>query len=64
MVDVGEGVLGLEWIEGKSVRKLLPGGAEEVGEEEDEEEDEEDPLASYGISQGTTTSSINHSVTC
>jgi len=53
MVDVGEGVLGLEWIEGKSVRKLLPGGAEAEGEEEEgeEEEEPEDPLTSYGISQ-------------
>lgn len=32
MVDVTEGVLGIEWIEGKSVRMLLGGGAE--GEEE------------------------------
>ena len=32
MVDAKEGVLGIEWIEGKSVRMLLGGGAE--GEEE------------------------------
>lgn len=32
MVDAAEGVLGIEWIEGKSVRMLLGGGAE--GEEE------------------------------
>lgn len=32
MVDATEGVLGIEWIEGKSVRMLLGGGAE--GEEE------------------------------
>lgn len=32
MVDAVEGVLGIEWIEGKSVRTLLGGGAE--GEEE------------------------------
>ena len=32
MVDASEGVLGIEWIEGKSVRFLLGGGAE--GEEE------------------------------
>ncbi|KAI6114643.1 kinase-like domain-containing protein [Pisolithus croceorrhizus] len=30
MVDVAEGVLGLEWIEGRPVRVLLPGGSEEV----------------------------------
>ncbi|KIJ67338.1 hypothetical protein HYDPIDRAFT_84105, partial [Hydnomerulius pinastri MD-312] len=32
MVDAAEGVLGIEWIDGKSVRALLPGGAE--GEED------------------------------
>lgn len=31
MVDATEGVLGIEWIEGKSIRMLLGGGAE--GEE-------------------------------
>ena len=38
MVDASEGVLGIEWIEGKSVRFLLGGGAE--GEEEVEETDD------------------------
>ncbi len=28
MVDATEGILGIEWIEGTCVRKLLPGGAE------------------------------------
>lgn len=28
MVDATEGILGIEWIEGMCVRKLLPGGAE------------------------------------
>ena len=32
MVDATEGVLGIDWIEGKSIRMLLGGGAE--GEEE------------------------------
>ena len=63
MVDAVEGVLGIEWIDGKSVRFLLGGGAE--GEEAIEEEDEggddageetlqpdDDPLREYGISQG------------
>ncbi|KAF9447042.1 hypothetical protein P691DRAFT_793851 [Macrolepiota fuliginosa MF-IS2] len=54
MVDATEGVLGIEWIEGTSVRKLLPGGAEE--EEaldevtEDLSEDEIDPLKEFGVS--------------
>ncbi|RPD60737.1 hypothetical protein L227DRAFT_501231 [Lentinus tigrinus ALCF2SS1-6] len=60
MVDAPEGILGIEWIDGKSVRFLLGGGAE--GEEEivedatDEPEEgdlppEEDQLQEYGISQ-------------
>lgn len=60
MVDAAEGVLGIEWIEGKSVRFLLGGGAEgeeeieEDGETGPEEEDaEEDALLDYGVSQGT-----------
>lgn len=58
LVDVREGVLGLEWIEGKSVRALLGGGAEDEddddveGEEEAEEQEEEDPLKEYGITRG------------
>jgi TP53 regulating kinase-like protein len=60
MVDAVEGVLGIEWIEGKSVRKILPGGeAEQAGEEEGpgEEldphpEDVEGVLTEYGISLG------------
>ena len=60
MVDASEGVLGIEWIEGKSVRFLLGGGAEgeeEIIEEADDEvveEDivEEDPLIDYGVSPG------------
>ncbi|EPT05908.1 hypothetical protein FOMPIDRAFT_1026791 [Fomitopsis schrenkii] len=58
MVDAPAGVLGLEWIDGKSVRFLLGGGAEgveevvgESEENEDEEFIEEDPLREYGISQ-------------
>lgn len=41
MVDTTEGVLGVEWIEGKSVRMLLGGGAE--GEEEQLLDFEENP---------------------
>jgi len=41
MVDVTERVLGIEWIEGKSIRMLLGGGAE--GEEEQLFEPEESP---------------------
>jgi len=61
MVDASEGVLALQWIDGKSVRFLLGGGAEgeeEVEEsafdEEDEQEDQaedEDFLLEYNISK-------------
>ncbi|KAH7908811.1 hypothetical protein BJ138DRAFT_1090573 [Hygrophoropsis aurantiaca] len=63
MVDAAEGVLGIEWIDGMSVRKLLPGGSEpeddEVNEGDefdssnDDQEDvgTEDPLAAYGVSR-------------
>ncbi|KAF8840280.1 hypothetical protein BDN67DRAFT_903936 [Paxillus ammoniavirescens] len=58
MVDSAEGVLGMEWIDGKSLRALLPGGAEEedgsseggVPEGFETDEDEVDPLADFGIS--------------
>lgn len=43
MVDASEGVLGIEWIEGKSVRVLLGGGDEgDIEEESDEPEEIED----------------------
>ncbi|KAJ7583973.1 kinase-like domain-containing protein [Mycena floridula] len=51
MVDASEGILGLEWIDGQCVRKLLPGGAEEEDADEDDlNPEDEDPLQSYGIS--------------
>jgi len=56
MVDAVAGVIGIEWIEGKSVRHLLPGGAEEEVDEaciDEEDSEEEDPLLEYGISQET-----------
>ena len=54
MVDAAEGILGLEWIEGKSVRRLLPGGADEEDEDEENEggEEEEDALREYGVTMG------------
>ncbi|KAH9842887.1 uncharacterized protein C8Q71DRAFT_734992 [Rhodofomes roseus] len=58
MVDTAQGVLGLEWIDGKSIRLLLGGGAEgedETTEEETEDDsheiEEEDPFDEYGISE-------------
>ncbi|KAJ7671956.1 hypothetical protein B0H17DRAFT_1162060 [Mycena rosella] len=55
MVDAAEGVLGIDWIDGNSVRKLLPGGAGEEDEatsSEDEEPDPVDLLHEYDISVG------------
>lgn len=51
MVDATEGVLGIEWIDGQSVRRLLPGGAEEEEESSADEAvgDDYDPLGEYGI---------------
>lgn len=56
MIDVVEGILGIEWIEGKSVRRLLPGGTEEeeeaLDEIHDDTENEEDPLKAFDVSVG------------
>lgn len=62
MVDAPAGMLGIEWIDGKSVRFLLGGGAEgeEVQEEDSDENDlqEQDPLQEYGVSQSRCMSFI------
>ncbi|KAJ3861416.1 kinase-like domain-containing protein [Lentinula novae-zelandiae] len=52
MVDATEGILGIQWIEGQSVRKLLPGGAEDDGADNVDSPDVEDsdPLTEYGLS--------------
>ena len=64
MVDAATGVLGIEWIDGSSVRVLLGGGAE--GEIEEEELDSSAPdspemddevdiyfaLKEFGVPQG------------
>jgi tRNA A-37 threonylcarbamoyl transferase component Bud32 len=71
MVDPVEGVLGIEWIEGQSVRHLLPGGAEEEGEEprpeagqsNAEEEVDVDPLLEFHIDQGTSHSTTSSTCT-
>ena len=61
LVDAPAGVLGIEWIDGRSVRFLLGSGDEGVEEEyeegdeemvEDVQVDEEDPLMEYGVTQG------------
>jgi TP53 regulating kinase-like protein len=51
-VDAANGVLGIEWVNGKSVRFVLGSGDE--GEDADGDEDVvEDPLIEYGVSKGT-----------
>jgi TP53 regulating kinase and related kinases len=64
MVDAAEGVLGIEWINGKSVRVLLGGGAddedvaEEIMDEDHEdhegEEEEQDMLSEYLVTKSTS----------
>lgn len=44
MIDMESGILGMEWIDGWSVREMLGGGAEGEDEEEDEEEDDLEAL--------------------
>lgn len=57
-VDAANGVLGIEWVNGKSVRRLLGSGdeGEEVDGDGDGDDDqaaeEEDQLAEYQVSKG------------
>ena len=58
MVDAAERVISMEWIEGSSVRHILPEGAEgEVDELQMEDEgvfeEDVDPLIECRVSQGT-----------
>lgn len=55
-VDVASGALGIEWIDGKSVRSLLGSGDE--GEETEVDEDE-DFLAEYGVPKGINFSHLS-----
>lgn len=66
MVDAPNGLLAIEWIDGQSVRQLLPGGAEEEFEDDPAEEHEDaivdqDPLAAYGLPKGMRRSIHSHS---
>jgi TP53 regulating kinase-like protein len=54
MVDATDGVLGTEWIEGKSVRMLLGGGAE------GEEEQILDPDQSFDDTSDASGESLSH----
>lgn len=58
-VDAATGALGIEWVDGKSVRCLLGSGdeGEETYREEDEDvalAEEEDFLAEYSVPKGTS----------
>ena len=57
-VDVANGVLGIEWVDGKSVRLLLGSGGEDEGAEGDEDV-VEDPLIEYGVSKGTLSHDVH-----
>jgi len=55
MVDASAGLLGIEWIEGKNVKDILPGGAVEDEELVSESfgKASPDPLNDFGIESGT-----------
>jgi len=61
MVDASAGLLGIEWIEGKSVRIILPGGAVEDEELVSESfgKTSPDPLNDFGIASGMYNIRIN-----
>lgn len=67
MVDASEGIIAMEWINGKSVRHLIPGGEDEECEEDDESEVESEvevnPLQEYGLTQGKRTFVLGFSFT-
>jgi len=55
MLDASEGLLGIEWVDGRAVKYLLPGGAE--GDDEDHKDAPTEELGSaeflqreYGVS--------------
>lgn len=60
-VDAANGVLGIEWVNGRSARFLLGSGDE--GEETDSNEDgvvaDEDSLEEYGVSKGMISHSLH-----
>jgi len=60
LVDLDGGLLGTEWIDGLSVRRILGGGDEGVIEEDEDEDElqgepEIDHLAQFKISHGART---------
>jgi TP53 regulating kinase and related kinases len=57
-VDVANGVLGIEWVNGKSVRFLL-GSGDEYEDAEGDEDVAEDSLIEYGVSKGTLSHDVH-----
>jgi TP53 regulating kinase-like protein len=56
MTDASAGTLGIEWIDGKTVKSVLPGGAieDDVAEKLVSESGKDiDPLNDFGITSGT-----------
>ena len=53
-VDAAAGALGIEWIDGKSIRSLLGSGEEETEDEDVSPVEEEDFLAEYRVPKGMT----------
>lgn len=51
-VDAASGALGIEWIDGKSVRSLLGSGDEDEEDEDFASAEDEDFLAEYGVPKG------------
>ncbi|GAA5882821.1 hypothetical protein JCM16303_002476 [Sporobolomyces ruberrimus] len=68
VVDVKSGSLGVEWIDGWSVREVLGGGQEEDGlpendeDEEDEDEEEEEDIAELLLAKGVTEDDMLRSI--
>ncbi|KAF8900840.1 kinase-like domain-containing protein [Gymnopilus junonius] len=50
MVDAAEGLLGIEWIDGSSVKRLLPSGAQDGEEDQGGVADDHNPLDTFPVS--------------
>ncbi|PPQ84937.1 hypothetical protein CVT25_004450 [Psilocybe cyanescens] len=49
MVDATEGLLGIEWIEGQSVKRLIPSGAQDDDDDDEEVDADESSLDAFQI---------------
>jgi TP53 regulating kinase-like protein len=62
MVDAECGVLGLEWIEGRSVRNVLGGGAEDAYEDEKEDGETDDNMDEESCSSASDLSNLGMTI--